>query len=166
MRIVGLLVLAVQGVANLVGPLSILMIQPYWATDGESITNRIQLVARRLPATNHPGGLTNLRAFKSIPYSLYVLGSFVGFLGMYTPLTFIDVSGITTAHLDPDFSFYLVSIANAASLIGRVGGGLCSDRFGVLNVLVGFNSAAAVTTFVWPAVKSKGGLVAIAVTYG
>ncbi|KAG8939969.1 hypothetical protein FRC04_005782 [Tulasnella sp. 424] len=141
MRIVGLIILAVQGVANL-------------------------LVARRLPATNHPGGLTNPRAFKSIPYSLYVLGSFVGFLGMYTPLTFIDVSGITTAHLNPDFSFYLVSIANAASLIGRVGGGLCSDRFGVLNVLVGFNSAAAVTTFVWPAVKSKGGLVAIAVTYG
>lgn len=141
MRIVGLLILVVQGVANL-------------------------LVTRRLPATNHPGGLINPRAFKSIPYSLYVLGAFVGFLGMYTPLTFIDVSGITAAHLNPDFSFYLVSITNASSLIGRVGGGLCSDKFGVINVLVGFNSVAALMTFVWPTVKSKGGLVAIAVTYG
>lgn len=166
MRIVGLIILVVQGVANLVGPLSLFVrFSPCWTTDG-GIQPTIQLVTRRLPATNHPGGLTNPRAFKSIPYSLYVLGAFIGFLGMYTPLTFIDVSGIATAHLNPDFSFYLVSIANAASLIGRVGGGLCSDRFGVLNVLVGFNSAAAVTTFVWPAVKSKGGLVAIAVTYG
>ncbi|KAG9001793.1 hypothetical protein FRB90_011541 [Tulasnella sp. 427] len=141
MRIAGLIILVVQGVANL-------------------------LIKRRLPGTNHPGGLTNPRAFKSIPYSLYVLGAFVGFLGMYTPLTFIDVSGITSAHLSPTFSFYLVSVANAASLIGRVGGGMFSDRFGVINVLIGFNLAAAVTTFVWPVVKSKGGLVAIAVTYG
>ncbi|KIO16962.1 hypothetical protein M407DRAFT_33392 [Tulasnella calospora MUT 4182] len=141
MRILGLILLVVQGVANM-------------------------LVTRRLPVTNHPGGLTNPRAFKSVPYSLYVLAAFVGFLGMYTPLTFIDVSAIRTAHLSRDFSFDLVSIINAASLIGRVGGGLCSDRFGVINILAGFSCVGALSTFVWPTVKSKGGLVALSIAYG
>ncbi|KAG8947236.1 hypothetical protein FRC00_009226, partial [Tulasnella sp. 408] len=113
-----------------------------------------------------PGGLINPRAFKSIPYSLYVLGAFVGMLGMYTPLTFIDVSAISTAHLDPNFAFYLVSITNAASLISRVGGGLCGDRFGVVNVLTGLVSLGALTTFVWPTVTSKAGLVALVIAYG
>ncbi|KAG8921059.1 hypothetical protein FRC00_009193, partial [Tulasnella sp. 408] len=116
--------------------------------------------------TNQPGGLINPRAFKSIPYSLYVLGAFVGMLGMYTPLTFIDVSAISTAHLDPNFAFYLVSITNAASLISRVGGGLCGDRFGVVNVLTGLVSLGALTTFVWPTVTSKAGLVALVIAYG
>ncbi|KAG9043481.1 hypothetical protein FS837_009491 [Tulasnella sp. UAMH 9824] len=165
MRIVGLIIFVVQGIANMVSTTFSFHVGLLRAEPGYGGTQQ-KLVTRRLPATNHPGGLINPRAFKSIPYSLYVLGAFVGFLGMYTPLTFIDVSGIATAHLNPDFSFYLVSITNASSLIGRVGGGLCSDRFGVLNVLIGFNSVAALTTFVWPTVKSKGGLVAIAVTYG
>ncbi|KAG9043480.1 hypothetical protein FS837_009490 [Tulasnella sp. UAMH 9824] len=124
------------------------------------------LVTRRLSVTNQPGGLINPRAFKSIPYSLYVLGAFVGMLGMYTPLTFIDVSAIKTAHLDPNFAFYLVSITNAASLISRIGGGLCGDRVGVVNVLTGIVSLGAVMTFVWPTVTSKGGLVALVIAYG
>lgn len=85
---------------------------------------------------------------------------------MYTPQTFIDVSGITTAHLDPDFAFYLVSIINASGSIGRIGGGLCGDRFGIVNVLTGLVSVGALTTFVWPAVTNKAGLVALVLVYG
>lgn len=144
MRILGLILLVVQGVANMVS----------------------NILTFDFPCANHPGGLTNPRAFKSVPYSLYVLAAFVGFLGMYTPLTFIDVSAIRTAHLSRDFSFDLVSIINAASLIGRVGGGLCSDRFGVINILAGFSCVGALSTFVWPTVKSKGGLVALSIAYG
>lgn len=85
---------------------------------------------------------------------------------MCTPLTFIDVSALTTAHVDPHFAFYLVPITNAASLITRIGGGSCGDMFGVVNVLTGLVSLGALTTFVWPMVTSKGGLVALAIAYG
>lgn len=44
-------------------------------------------------------------------------------------LTYISLSGIL-AGVDRDLSFYLLSIANACSLIGRLGGGLAADRFG------------------------------------
>lgn len=54
----------------------------------------LQLVRRRLPPVKVRGGLMNLRAFRSAPYSLYVLSSTLGFLGMYACLTFISVSAV------------------------------------------------------------------------
>lgn len=49
-------------------------------------------------------------------------------------LTYIDVSA-THVGISEDFSFYLVSIANAGSGIGRIGGGILADRFGEPSVL-------------------------------
>ncbi|KAG8984521.1 hypothetical protein FRB95_005827 [Tulasnella sp. JGI-2019a] len=123
------------------------------------------LVRRRLPPVYVAGGLFNLRAFKSAPYSLYVAASTVAFLGLYTCLTFIDNSGIE-AGLSPDFSFYLVSIANAGSGVGRIVSGILSDRFGSLNILIPFTIFAAIFTFIWPHCTTEGSLVAIAVLYG
>lgn len=39
---------------------------------------------RRLPPKNVEGGLWNLAAFKSPAFTVYCLGSFVAFLGLYT----------------------------------------------------------------------------------
>lgn len=36
------------------------------------------------------------------------------------------------AGIDPDFAFYLLSITNASSIIGRLGGGILADRYGKL----------------------------------
>lgn len=44
-------------------------------------------------------------------------------------LTFIDVNALTFG-ISPDFSFYLVSIANASSGFGRVTAGFLVDAFG------------------------------------
>jgi MFS transporter, MCT family, solute carrier family 16 (monocarboxylic acid transporters), member 10 len=46
-------------------------------------------------------------------------------------LTYIDVSA-TFKGVSPDFAFYLVSIANAASAVGRIMCGVLADRFGKL----------------------------------
>ncbi|KAG8984519.1 hypothetical protein FRB95_005829 [Tulasnella sp. JGI-2019a] len=123
------------------------------------------LVRRRLPPVYVAGGLFNLRAFKSAPYSLYVAASMVAFLGLYTCLTFIDNSGIE-AGLSPDVSFYLVSIANAGSGMGRIISGVLSDRFGSFNIIIPFTLFAALFTFIWPHCTTQGSLVAIAVLYG
>ena len=45
-------------------------------------------------------------------------------------LTYIDVSAIAVG-ISPDFSFYLVSIANASSGVGRLLTGITADRFGM-----------------------------------
>lgn len=46
-----------------------------------------------------------------------------------TVLTYIDVSA-TFVGVDPEFSFYLISIANAASGFGRLFSGVMADRIG------------------------------------
>jgi len=120
---------------------------------------------RRLPPTKVTGGLFNLSAFRSAPYSLYVAASMASFLGLYTVLTYLDVSA-TSVGISPDFSFYLIPIANAASLIGRLAAGWSSDKFGPINTMIPSTLIAGVCTYAWPHAKSVGGVVVIAVIYG
>lgn len=49
-------------------------------------------------------------------------------------LTYIDVSAAFEG-IDENFALYLVSIANACSLFGRLGSGVLADRFGSLILL-------------------------------
>ncbi|KAK7057635.1 MFS domain-containing protein [Favolaschia claudopus] len=122
-------------------------------------------VRRRLPPKHVPGGLLNLAAFKNPAYTLYCISGVVIFLGLYTVLTYIDVSA-TSVGISPDFSFYLISMANGASLFGRLMAGTVADRIGAVNIILPFSGVAAVMTFVWPLAHSKGAFVAIAIIYG
>jgi len=119
----------------------------------------------RLPPTKSKAGLFDTSIFKSAPYSFHVAGVFVTFLGMYTVLTYIDVAGVSFG-LDPNFSFYLVSIANAGSAVGRMGGGLLADRVGPINTLIPLTLVAAGTTFAWPYCTTKAALIPLAIIYG
>ncbi|EAU80686.2 hypothetical protein CC1G_08293 [Coprinopsis cinerea okayama7 len=123
------------------------------------------LVSRRLPPKNMPGGIFNLAVFKNKTFSVYCGSTLVIFLGIYTVLTYIDI-GATRAGISPEFSFYLVSIANASAAPTRVAIGLLADRFGAVNVIVPFTLSAAILTFAWPYATTKGSLIALAVLYG
>ncbi|KAJ6519091.1 major facilitator superfamily domain-containing protein [Mycena sanguinolenta] len=122
-------------------------------------------VTRRLPPKNLKGGLLNLRAFRSPPFTVYCINGFVAFLGLYTVLTYIDLSAVA-AGVSPDFSFYLVSIANGCSLFGRLAGGIASDRIGPLNVMIPMTLIAAGMTFAWPYAQTQASLIVIAALYG
>ncbi|KAF7370383.1 MFS domain-containing protein [Mycena sanguinolenta] len=111
-------------------------------------------VARRLPPKNIKGGLLNLQAFRSAAFTVYCINGFVAFLGLYTVLTYIDVSAVA-AGVSPDFSFYLVSIANGCSLFGRLAGG-------PLNVMIPMTLVAAGMTFAWPHAQTQTSLVVVA----
>ncbi len=123
------------------------------------------LVRRRFPPVTTSGGLFNLRAFRSPAYSFFCASTFTSFLGIYTVHTYIDVS--VTAHgVDENFSFYLVSIANASSGLGRYCAGILADRIGPMNVMIPFTTGAAIVTFAWPFAVNKGRIIAIALVYG
>ncbi|KAL1743145.1 major facilitator superfamily domain-containing protein [Schizophyllum fasciatum] len=140
MRILGFIVLATLSVPNLV-------------------------LRRRLPPKKVAGGLVNPKAFKSAPFTIYCLSGVVAFLGLYTVLTYIDVSA-TKAGVSEDFSFYLVSIANASSAFGRLIAGLFTDKYGAVNLMAPLTLVCAVMTYAWPFAQSQGSLIAIAVLYG
>nr|GAT51720.1 predicted protein [Mycena chlorophos] len=122
-------------------------------------------LARRLPPKNVSGGLFNPRAFLNPAYTVYCINGFVAFLGLYTLLTYVDLSAVAVG-VSPNFSFYLVAIANGSSLLGRIGGGLAADRFGALNVLAPMTLIAAGMTFAWPFAHTQNSLIVVSVFYG
>ncbi|KAF8889884.1 MFS general substrate transporter [Infundibulicybe gibba] len=140
MRVIGFILLFTSGMANVT-------------------------LKRRLPPRDAPGGLLNLRAFKYAPYTLYCISSFVTFLGIYTVLTYVNVSA-TAIGLPSDISFYLVSIANASSLFGRYTSGLLCDRLGSMNVMIPFTAIAGILTYAWPFAKTKAALIVVTIIYG
>ncbi|KAF8322349.1 MFS general substrate transporter [Cantharellus anzutake] len=124
------------------------------------------LIRRRLPPVNIKGGLFNFPAFKSPHFALYYLSSTFGFFGMFTALTYLDTAAVEVAKINGDLAFYLISIANACSGIGRLGSGALSGRYGPINVLGFFMVLAALMTYVWPYALSVGSLITVSVFYG
>ncbi|CAE6500879.1 unnamed protein product [Rhizoctonia solani] len=126
----------------------------------------ILTLRRRLPSRKVSGGLLNLTSFLHLPYSLYVLAAVISFLGLYTVLTYLEVYGREGVGLPPEFSIYLIPIANAASLVGRVGSGYVTDKLGPLNTLIPSTFVAGICTFIWPFARTKGALIAVSCVYG
>ncbi|KAJ8074988.1 hypothetical protein PM082_019315 [Marasmius tenuissimus] len=140
MRIIGFIMLAVLIVPNLT-------------------------LRRRLPPKNVSGGIVNIRVFKSPVFSVYCLAIWVTFLGLYTVLTYIDISAIRIG-ISPDFSFYFVSIANASSLVGRLISAFMVDKCGPINFYAPMTLFAGIFTYAWPFARSQESLLAIAILNG
>ncbi|KAA1469292.1 MFS general substrate transporter [Dentipellis sp. KUC8613] len=120
---------------------------------------------RRLPPVNVTGGMFNFRVFRSPAFSFYTLAGFIGFLGLYTVLTYIDASALSQG-VPESYAFYLVAISNAPSGLGRIVTGVLADRIGPMNVMLPMMAATGVLTFVWPFVHGTSGITVVAVVYG
>jgi len=120
---------------------------------------------RRLAPVKTSGGIFNWRAFKYKPFTLYTLAVFVCFFGLYTLLTYIDVSA-ANAGIDPSFDVYLLAFANAASGVGRIMTGILADRIGCMSVMIPGTLLAAIITYIWPFANSLPSLIIIAILYG
>ncbi|KAH8802032.1 MFS general substrate transporter [Flagelloscypha sp. PMI_526] len=121
---------------------------------------------RRLPPKKVKGGLINPAIFKNPAYATYCLAQLCAFLGLYTVLIFIDV-GATFVGVPSDFSFYLVSIVNAGSALGRLTAGFAVDRWVcVINVIAPASVLTAILTYIWPTIHSRSGLIGLAIPYG
>ncbi|TBU50236.1 MFS general substrate transporter [Dichomitus squalens] len=122
-------------------------------------------VERRLPPRKRSGPFFDFTVFKSIPFSLYSFSSFLAFLGIYTVLTYIDVSAVSEG-VPENFAFYLLAIANACSAVGRIVGGTLSDYTGPLNIMTPATFLAGIMTYIWPFATSVGGNIGVAIVYG
>ncbi|KAJ7352024.1 MFS general substrate transporter [Mycena albidolilacea] len=120
---------------------------------------------RRLAPVKTNGGIFNWKAFKYKPFRLYTLAVFVCFFGLYTLLTYIDVSA-TNAGIAPSFDVYLLAFANASSGVGRIMTGLLADRIGCVSVMIPGTLLAAIVTYIWPFANTLPSLIAIAIVYG
>lgn len=122
------------------------------------------LRARFLPTERR--SLIQLSAFKEIPYLLFCLALFMGFLGFYNFLIYVQPWAIQTGVVNANLGFYLVSILNAASIFGRITPNLIADHTGPLNVFFPAAGITALMGFCWIAVHSAAGIIILTLLYG
>ncbi|EIW76329.1 MFS general substrate transporter [Coniophora puteana RWD-64-598 SS2] len=130
------------------------------------------LVRTRLPPSKVKKSLLTFSAFKRLDFATCVIGYNVTFLGLYVPLTYMTLAASPPSEggnggLSDTLAFYLIPLANGASLVGRLSSGVLADKFGTLNVLIPFTVVGGVMCFAWPfATHSIAGSVIVALIYG
>lgn len=93
----------------------------------------LTLKVRVLPAGRRK--FIDLTAWKEAPWLLFTFGSFLAFMGLYSPFFYIQSYVIEAGIMDANLAFYLLSILNACSTFGRIIPGFVGDKIGPLNMI-------------------------------
>ena len=110
--------------------------------------------------------LLQLSAFKEPTFVVFCAAMFMGFLGFYNFLVYIQPYAIDTNIVTNTLGFYLLAMLNAGSTFGRIGPNFIADKTGPLNMLTPAASATAVLAFAWTGVHNTPGIIVLAILYG
>ncbi len=105
-------------------------------------------------------------AFHELPYPLFLVGCFLGFMGLYAPFFYVQTYAIETGITSVDFAFYLLSILNAASIFGRVLPNWAADHVGPFNVIIPCALISGVLTICLIPIRSLPSLTVFCVLFG
>jgi MFS transporter, MCT family, solute carrier family 16 (monocarboxylic acid transporters), member 10 len=135
-------------------------------------------MSRPFSKTTHPLPCEHFIELKPTPGCFERLTHSLPFIAV---LTYLAVSAIKKG-ISTSMAFYLVSIINAASILGRVAAGILGDRHGPLNMLIPFTLLAAIVTYgkslqftvhlvlisslAWPYTHNLLGFIFITIFYG
>ncbi|KAL2152604.1 hypothetical protein VTH82DRAFT_5788 [Thermothelomyces myriococcoides] len=106
------------------------------------------------------------RAFLEVPYTMFTVGQFVGTMGMWVPFYYVNTYAIDAVGVNTGLAFYLVTILNSTSILGRLVPNYFADKTGPLNIMVPAAACSAVLAFAWIGIKSTAGLIVFCVLYG
>ena len=109
--------------------------------------------------------LVDLGALHEAPFLFFTIGMFFGFMGLYIPFFYIQTYAIEN-DVHADTAFYLLSVINAGSILGRVIPNFLADRLGPINVITPGTLAASIIAFAWIGIKTTPGLFIFCVLYG
>lgn len=110
--------------------------------------------------------LIDLSAFTDVYWIIFVLGSLIGFVGLYVGFFYTSYYGQQQGITDASLSFYLVPILNAGSFFGRTIPNAVSDKTGPLNIIAPGAFITGVVLFCMMAADSVGGLVVLTLLFG
>ncbi|TVY35151.1 Aspyridones efflux protein [Lachnellula occidentalis] len=120
--------------------------------------------ARVFPSTRRP--LFDKNILRSIPYDLFSLGEFFGFMGMYIPFYYVTSYSISHNIANENTSFYLLTLLNVGSIFGRIVPNFFADVTGPLNITFPFILFCSVIAFCWTSVHSLGQMIVFCLFYG
>ncbi|CAK7228495.1 hypothetical protein SBRCBS47491_006922 [Sporothrix bragantina] len=125
-------------------------------------------VTCRLPPVKKPFSLHEFIApLSERAYALLALGSFVGYIGLFVPISYIVVQATEEAGMSAGLAAYIVPILNGASLFGRTIPGHIADKVGRFNVMITMSVFSIVCIFaVWMTAKTNAVIIVFAALYG
>ncbi|KAF7800153.1 hypothetical protein EIP86_011399 [Pleurotus ostreatoroseus] len=102
--------------------------------------------------TPPPARLPKLFALRGVltsrAYLAYVAATFLAYLGLFTPLTYLTVRaealGIPTS-----LAFYMVPIVNGTTIFGRLSCGAVANKMGALNLTIASTLLTVGSIFAW-----------------
>ncbi len=67
--------------------------------------------------------LVDLVAWKEVPYAIFGVAEFLGYMGVYIPFFYVQLYAVEKNISNDSFSVYLLILLNAGSFFGRLVGG-------------------------------------------
>lgn len=131
-----------------------------------TLTPCLVFLKQRLPP-RRSGPLVEWGAFRELPYTLFAIGMFLNFWGIYIGFFYIGSFGRNMIGVSQETSIDVLLVMNGIGLLGRLGPNYLADRFtGPLNMLLPFSLATGVIAYCWAGVDSLSGLYAWSAFYG
>ncbi|KAJ6469076.1 major facilitator superfamily domain-containing protein [Mycena vitilis] len=103
--------------------------------------------------------------FTDVGYLSALTGAFFTSLGLFFPFFYLQLYALTNG-VDKQRAFYLLTLLNGGSVIGRLVNNSISPRVGSFNLVVSSLYACAILIFVMIKIKTFAGLAVFAVLYG
>lgn len=106
-------------------------------------------------------------AFKDKPFISILCGAVFSAMVFYLPMLYLPLYGTTAAHIQyTSLAFYLVSIANGASVFGRLLCGFVATAIGPVETCALAIASSTVLLFCWFAVSSPAGVIVWSIAWG
>ncbi|PLB38219.1 MFS general substrate transporter [Aspergillus candidus] len=122
-------------------------------------------VMKLRPRPRRATALIEFKHFRDRSYMAFVAAFTLMIASVYVPFFYIQRYALSL-NVSEDMSFYLLSLMNAASLVGRIGPNFLADRFGGVNIMAPSCLFSAVILFVWRFSHDIPGLIVISLIYG
>ena len=120
----------------------------------------------RTPSATTRRDFLDFSAFRNIPYLVFCIGTFFGFMGIYVALFYIQLYALERTDTPTNLSSYLLSILNASAIIGRVIPNFIADKLGPLNIQFLFGMGTAILCLGWIGIRATGGTILFCILYG
>ncbi len=127
----------------------------------------VNLFARQRVPPRKGGQILDLDSFKDRTYTLYAIGMFFTFWGVYFAFFYLSAFGRDVLGFQQGESINLILVLNGLGIIGRVVPNHLADRFfGPLNLMLIASLLCSVIVYCMIAVESHSGIYVWAVAYG
>lgn len=113
-----------------------------------------------------PRAMVDWSALRDVPFMVFTLAVLVVFIGQTVLLFYISFYPAERGYTNNELAFYIASIFNAGSVLGRILPNALSDRIGVFNTMAPLTVMLGVAMLCLLAVRNTAGMVVEALVTG